>query len=71
MKHVLKKAAIVAGLVALTAAPAAAQVGVYLGPFGAGVGVYHHHYRSHRVCRMDYYGYEHCWWVRDYDDDDD
>ncbi|HWF65308.1 MAG TPA: hypothetical protein VN685_11900 [Rhizomicrobium sp.] len=68
MKTMLKKAALVAGLVALTAAPAAAQVGVYLGPFGAGIGVYHHpHYYGHRVCRMDYYGYEHCWWQRDWD----
>ena len=62
------KAAIVAGFVALTAAPAAAQVGVYLGPFGAGIGVYPpHYYHHHRICRIDYYGYEHCWWVRDYD----
>lgn len=60
MKHVLN-AAIVASLVALTAAPAAAQgVGVYVGPFGLGVGV--HPYHHHRVCRIDYYGYEHCWW---------
>lgn len=62
MKQMLKKAAIVTGLVVLTAAPAAAQVGVHVGPFGFGFGVHPHH----RVCRMDYYGYEHCWWVRDY-----
>lgn len=63
MKTMLKKAAIVAGLVVLTAVPAAAQVGVYLGPFGAGVDVYpRHHYYHHRVCQIDYYGYEHCWW---------
>ena len=58
----IRKAAIVAGLIALTAVPAAAQVGVYVGPFGAGIGVYHHHYYHHRVCNVDYYGYEHCWW---------
>lgn len=66
MKRMLKKAAIVAGLVAMTAAPAAAQVGVRVGPLGFGFHV--HHPYHHRVCRMDYYGYEHCWWVRDYDD---
>ena len=70
MKTMLKKAAIVAGLVVMTAVPAAAQVGVYLGPFGAGVGVYHRpHYYSHRICRVDYYGYERCYWVRDWDRD--
>jgi hypothetical protein len=58
----MRKAAIVAGLIALTALPAAAQgVGVYVGPFGLGVGV-HHHYYHHRVCTVDYDGYEHCWW---------
>jgi hypothetical protein len=47
------------------AAPAMAQgVGVYVGPFGLGVGV--HHYHQHRVCSVDYYGYEHCWWTRGY-----
>ena len=64
MKHVLKKTAIVAGLIALTALPAAAQVGVHVGPLGFGFGVAPHYY-SHRVCRMDYYGNERCWWVRD------
>ncbi len=65
MKTMLKKAALVAGLVAMTAAPAMAQgVGVYVGPFGLGVGV--HHYHQHRVCSVDYYGYEHCWWTRGY-----
>jgi hypothetical protein len=58
----MRKAAIVASLIALTAVPAAAQVGVYVGPFGAGIGVYPHHYYHHRVCNVDYYGYEHCWW---------
>ena len=69
MKNMLKKTAIAGALIALTAIPAAAQVGVYLGPFGAGVGVYHrhhyydrHYYDRHRVCRVDYYGYEHCYW---------
>ena len=58
----IRKAALVAGLIALTAVPAAAQVGVYVGPFGAGIGVYHHHYYHHRVCGVDAYGYERCWW---------
>lgn len=65
MKHMLK-AAIVAGAIALTAAPAMAQgAGIYIGPFGLGVGTYpaYHH---HRVCNVDYYGYEHCYWVRDW-----
>jgi hypothetical protein len=62
MKHVLN-AAIVAGVLALATAPAMAQVGVYVGPFGLGVGV--HPYHHHRVCSVDYYGYEHCWWERD------
>lgn len=66
MKHVVN-AAIVAGLFALTAAPAMAQVGVQIGPLGFGVYPHHHYYYNHhRVCRTDYYGYEHCWWVRDY-----
>jgi len=64
MKHV-RNAAIVAGLIALSVAPAAAQVGVYLGPFGAGIGIYpDHRPYYHRVCDIDYYGYEHCWWER-------
>ena len=67
MKSMLKKTALVAGLIALTAVPAAAQVGVHVGPLGFGFGVHPHHYYQHRVCRMDYYGYEHCWWVSDYD----
>lgn len=62
MKHLIN-AAITAGLLALAVAPAAAQVGVYIGPNGAGVRVYHpHRHWRRRVCRMDYYGYEHCWW---------
>ena len=63
MKHVLN-VVIVAGALTLAAAPAMAQgVGVYVGPFGLGVGV--HHPYHHRVCNVDYYGYEHCWWARD------
>ena len=65
MKSMIKKAAIVASVVVMTAVPAAAQVGVHVGPLGFGFGVRHPY--AHRVCRMDYYGYERCFWVRDYD----
>jgi hypothetical protein len=59
MKNIFK-AALVAGMMALTTAGAsAAGIGIHVGPVGVGVGLGVHH---HRVCRFDRAGYRHCYW---------
>jgi hypothetical protein len=52
------KAALVAGMFALTTVGASADgIGIHVGPVGVGIGVHHH-----RVCRMDRDGYRRCVW---------
>jgi hypothetical protein len=52
------KAAIVAGLLAMTSGAAMADgIGIHVGPVGVGIGVHHHH----RVCEWRH-GHRHCFY---------
>jgi hypothetical protein len=56
MKRTLK-AALIAGVMALTGGAALADgIGIHVGPIGVGVGVHHH-----RVCSW-HHGYRRCFW---------
>ena len=57
MKNVFK-AALVAGMFALTTVGASADgIGIHVGPVGVGIGVHHH-----RVCHFSRDGYRHCYY---------